>query len=120
MKEITNTELLIIRHLKRNNSDDRILKRIVGKYYALYPQHVTKDTIFNCLFDIIEAFDLLPHTMKDKDIRNFFIYKMAFEPDFEDKWDSWIYRAKSIIRMSAIDKFPRYPEPAYFRNHNKN
>lgn len=120
MQEITDTELLIIRHLKRNNSNDAILKRLVGEYYGLYPRHVDKDAIFNCLFDIIEAFDLLLPHEKGKDIRNFFIYNESFAPKFDDKWDAWIYKAKSRIKLSEVAKFPRYPEPAYFRNRNKN
>lgn len=121
MQEITDTELLIVRHLKRNNPNDAILKRLVGDYYALSPQYVGKDGIFHCLFDIIEKFDLLLYSEKGKDIRNFFIYDESFAPKFEDKWDAWIYKAKSRIGLSAVAKFPRYPEPAYFRNRrNKN
>lgn len=120
MKEIADTELLIIRHLKHNGDNDGVLKRIVGRYYALYPQHVKKDDIFNCLFDIILKFDLLPYHMKGNDMRYFFIYGESYEPKFDNNWDMWIYRARSIIRMSEVAKFPRYPEPAYFRNRDKN
>jgi hypothetical protein len=120
MKEITDTELLIIRHLKRNNSNDKILKRLVGRYYALYPEHVERDEIFHCLFDIIEKFDLLYYTEKGKDIRNFFIYKDSFMDDDIDMLDMWIQKAKSRIRLSEVAKFPRYPKPARSRNRDKN
>lgn len=114
-------EILIVRHLKHNTENDSVLKRLVGEYYALHKNYIDKDTIFNCLFDIIEKYDLLPHTQKGKHIRSFFIYKSGFwEPDFTDPWDAWIYRAKSCIRLSEVKKFPSYPEPAYFRNRHKN
>lgn len=117
MQEITDIELLIVRHLKRNNPSDAILKRLVGKYYAFHPEHITKSQIFNCLFDIVEKFDLLPPNMKG---RYFFIYPQSFwEPEFSDNWDAWIYRAKNLITYSLVKKFPRYPEPAYFRNRDK-
>ena len=119
MQDITDTELLIIRHLKRNNPSDAILKRLIGRYYLLYPEYVKKDEIFNCLFNIVEKFDLLLHHEKGKDIRNFFIYRDSFDPKSDDMWDVWIWKAKSRISLSEVAKFPRYPEPAYYRNWKK-
>lgn len=121
MQEITDTELLIIRHLKRNNSNDNILKKLVARYYALYPNYIDKDHLFNCLFNIIEKFDLLYSSEKGANIRYFFIYRDSFMDDrVKDMWQMWIDKAKSRIRLSNVDKFPRYPEPAYFRNRIKN
>lgn len=120
MKEISDIELAIIRHLKRNNPNDSILKRLVGNYYGLHSEHVGKDEIFNCLFNIVEDYDLLLHHEKGKDVRNFFIYQDSFAPKSDDMWDHWIYKAKSRIKLSEISIFPRYPKPAYFRNCNKN
>ena len=112
-------EILIVRHLKRNTENDKVLKRLVGKYYALHKDYIDKDTIFNCLFGIIKKYDLFTYDLKTN-IENFFIYKFSFEPDFSDMWDAWIYRAKVLIRQSIVDKFPSYPDPAYFRNRYKN
>lgn len=114
---ISDTQLLIIRHLKKNKVNDNILKKLVGKYYAFYPDQVTKQMIFHCLFDIVEKFDLFPHTKRG---RYFFTDGEFWEPDFDDVWDCWIYRAKSIISVSEVSKFPRYPTPAWFTNkHNR-
>jgi hypothetical protein len=121
MQHITNTELLIIRHLKRYGYDPKstkyqTLKKLVGMNYALYACHVNEDAIFNCLFDIIEKFDLLPHSKKGKNICDFFIYQYTFEPDFESQWERWIYRCATTIRLTNVDKFPRYPKPLFFKN----
>lgn len=120
MQYITDTELLIVRNLKHSNRSENTLKKLVGRYYLLHPKHVTKDSIFNCLFDIIEKFDLLPHSKKGENIRDFFIYKDSLEPEFDNLWDGLIYRAISVIRMSYISKFPRYPDPSWIRNIHKN
>ena len=108
-------EILIVRHLKRKTENDKVLKRLVGKYYALPKSYINKDTIFNCLFNIVKKYDLFTYPLKTN-IENFFIYKFSFEPDFSDMWDAWIYRAKVLIRQSMVAKFPSYPNPAYFRN----
>lgn len=114
MKDITDTELLVVRHLKRNETNLGILTRIVGDYYALNPCYIKKQHIFDCLMNIIDKFDLMPSPWKN--VRYFFTDKPSFEPVFEDIWDAWIYRASSVIRHTEIAKFPRYPSPAYFRN----
>ena len=119
MKEISDNELLIIRHLKRCKNNDNILKRLVGKYYALDKEYITKEYIFNCLFKICLKFDLLLHNEKDKEIHCFFICResFGFYPETgDDFWNMWISKAKSRISCSEVKKFPRYPEPAYFRN----
>lgn len=115
-KDIRPHELLIIRNIKRNKENDAVLKRLVGEHYALRKESITKKLIFYCLFDIIEGLDLMPYRFKGKDIKCFFTEGESFEPDFDDIWDAWIYRAKSILRMVSVKDLPRYPEPAYFRN----
>ena len=115
---ISDNELLIIRHLKRNNPNDALLRRLVGRYYLLHPEHVDKVAIFNCLFGIIEKFDLFIHSDKHPSISGFFTNREFYvdQLGFKDMWDEWIWRATSRIRLSGVNKFPRYPSPAYFRN----
>lgn len=113
-----NNELLIVRHLKRNNENRGVLKRLVGNYFLLHHKHVCKQTIFECLMNIIEKYDLMPYPWKN--VRYFFTGRPSFEPNFDDIWDTWIYRASSVIRSSEVKKFPCYPAPAYFRNRINN
>jgi hypothetical protein len=111
-----NVELLIIRHLKRNTENEGILRRMIGKYYALRPEHIDKRAIFDCLFRILTRYDLLPHSISGENIQYFFTDMSSFEPNFADMWDCWIHRAKTYIRNCDVSKLPRYPEPAWFRH----
>lgn len=72
--------------------------------------------MFHCLFNIVEKFDLLPYSEKDR--RGFFTNRETFVPDFNDIWDEWIWKAKIRITLSEVKKFPRYPIPAVLRNKN--
>jgi len=59
-------ELLIIRHLKRNTENEGILRRMIGRYYDLRPEHVNKRATFECLFSILKKYDLLPYPVRDR------------------------------------------------------
>jgi hypothetical protein len=118
-KTISDIELILIRHLKRNQSNDGIIRRIVAKYYALFPTYIDKRHIFECMLAILKKHDLLPHHLRGENIHNLFTDAISFEPPFEDPWDSWIYRATVYLRQTEVAKLPRYPEPAWFRNFRK-
>ena len=108
----TNTAL-IIRLLKRKRCDANnvTLKKLVSDYYLMHVNYIDKDCIFNCLFDIIEKYDLLPQHMKG---RGFFLYREPFEPDIIDPLDKWIYRAVTVIRLSSMSKLIGCPRPSRF------
>lgn len=112
--------LLIVRNLKRNSENDKVLLRLISEYYALPKTYLNKQHIFDCLFKICRTYDLLPHPVSGDNIQYFFTNREAFTPEFDDIWDRWIWQAKMYIRQSEVRKFARYPEPAYYRNAIKN
>jgi len=116
MKTISDIELLIIRHLKRNNENEGVLRRMIAKYYGLPYDYINKRTTFECLFGILKKFDLLPYPVRGENIQYFFTDKETFDPEFTDIWDRWIYRAKTYLRHCEVAKLPRYPKPAWFRH----
>ena len=116
-KGITDNELLIIRHIKRNNPNRNILKRLVARYWLIHYSHVDENTILYCLINIIEKFDLFLHYEKDNSYSGFYLEKEPFIKSSGCLRTDLIEKAASRIKLcSPPEKLPRYPKPAYFRN----
>ena len=115
--EITNNELLIIRHIKRCKDNPNILKRLVARYWLMDENYINGLEIINCLINIIEKFDLFLHHDREDSYRGFYLDREPFCGNSDDHLGKLTTKAISRIKLSEPNKkFPRYPKPAYFRN----
>lgn len=105
---------LIIRHLKRNNPNPALLRRLVAKIWLCNLEDVTDQLVCVVLTNLIERHGLLDKS--GRNWRDFFLFAFSFEPEGLDKWGEIIYRASYIIRFANQKEIPDYPSPAYFRN----
>jgi len=111
---ISNTELLLIRACKKNNTDVNILRRIVSKGYALPHSYVSKADVARCLTRIVVDFSLIG------DWEEFLLVdvnpKKWWTNREETYMDNLVEQLISKISITEVAQFPRYPRPAWFKN----
>ena len=114
---IDNWELLMIRQCKKNITSMRNLARIYAASRALPLQYCNNYSYVNrALLFICLKFGLI------RDFEDFVLYKI--HPDKDKCWgkpsksyDETLYQALvGVIANTRVDEFPRYPNPAWFRN----
>ena len=96
-----------------------MLQRTVGRACALRKEHVDRSAINYWLLKICLDFGLI------RDMEEFIL------SDLNPNGSGWTSTGLSYkehltrillsnVRLSRVDKFPRYPRPAYFKNKQKN
>lgn len=119
-KEIKDWQLMLIRQCKRNTPNIRIMQRIYGYGKALRVEHVHIQYVIHALIEIIEDFKLKGGTLTE------------FLSELDPAKNTWLGLPERSFQQRLLDKcitviqlsepekrFPRYPLPAWFRNHHK-
>lgn len=117
MKEtISDIDILIIRQCKKNIPSINILNRLCCKRHALSYDVKDRAPLVHVLTEIVLEYNLI------RDMYEFI--SVDLDPD---NWRNKFYKAVSYkenlinvliskIAITSVDKFPRYPKPAWFRN----
>lgn len=112
--KISNTDLLLIRHCKKNNTSIDILRKIVAKGYALPYSYVTKEDVARCLTRIVIDYDLI------RQWEEFLLVdinpKKWWTKEEKPYIDNLLEQLISKISCTEVKVFPRYPNSAWFRN----
>jgi hypothetical protein len=113
---ISNIDLLIIRQCKRNNPSINILNKLACKRHGLSYDYLDKSPLIHVLTEIVLEYNLI------RDMYEFIAVDL--DPDnWRNKFYSPVTYKENLINQlinkiscSSVDKFPRYPRPAWFKN----
>lgn len=103
----------MIRACKRDigGYDTSRLKKVFARTHLINPRDVTDSMLIAALMEIIIDYNLV-HDM------NVFIWQVASR---SEAWEgafpmAYLSRCMDVIRVTAVNVFPRYPRSAFFRN----
>jgi hypothetical protein len=116
---ISDIDLLIIRQCKKNDPSINILNKLACKRHALWYDSLDKAPLIHVLIEIVLDHGLI------RDMEEFLTVDLN-----PDDWRKKYYKPKnyqenlidqliSKIAVTSVDKFPRYPIPAWFKNKYK-
>jgi hypothetical protein len=117
MKEtISDIDLLIIRQCKKNEPSINILNKLVCKRHALGYDSIDKAPLIHVLIEIVLNYDLIRNMEEflTVDLNPDDWRKKYYKP--QTYQENLINQLISKIALTSVDKFPRYPKPALFKN----
>lgn len=117
MKEtISDIDIIIIRHCKRNKPSINILNKLACKRHALGYDSIDKSPLIHVLIEIVLEYNLI------RDMEEFITVNLDPNNWYNTFFKIQTYRENLIsqliskISCASVDKFPRYPRPAWFKN----
>ena len=115
LKTTRTIDLIIIRHLKRCQSNHIMLRRIVSDKFGITPKFVEDRDIIMALVALVDKYDLVPDWKRF--MLNLNPKRNVWWGGKELGWEETIIDAISeIISHTDVSVFGEYPEPAYYRN----
>ena len=114
--DISNTDLLIIRACKRNHTKINMIRRIIARGYALNFEYVKLVDVAYHLSRIVREYDLIKEYEWCKFLTEDLNPKKWWRSEVKDYMDNLIEVLIGKIACTEVKIFPRYPNPAYFRN----